>query len=108
MSFPLTLICIFKVLFKEIRVSLLVGITLAIANGLRIYIQYKDILLSIVIGCTLIATVSLAKMLGCTLPLVAKKLKLDPAIMASPMITTLVDIFSILVYFQIATFILGI
>ena len=99
---------IFKVLFKEIRVSLLVGITLAIANGLRIYIQYKDILLSIVIGCTLIATVALAKMLGCTLPLLAKKLKLDPAIMASPMITTLVDIFSILVYFQIATFILGI
>ena len=98
---------VFKALWKELRVSLLVGVVLAIVNGIRIMIQYKDMQLAIVIGLTLIATVSLAKALGCLLPLLAKKLKLDPAIMASPLITTLVDIFSILVYFQIATAIMG-
>ena len=100
---------VFKALWKELRVSLMVGIVLAFVNGVRIMLQYNnDIQLAIVIGLTLIATVILAKALGCLLPLLAKKLKLDPAIMASPLITTLVDIFSILVYFQIATSILGI
>lgn len=99
---------VFKALWKEIRVSLLVGVVLAIVNGIRILIQYQDLQLALVIGITLIATVALAKALGCLLPLLAKKLKLDPAIMASPLITTLVDIFSILVYFQIATNIMGI
>lgn len=98
---------VFKVLWKEIRVSVIVGIVLAIVNGIRIMIQYQDLQLAIVIGLTLIGTVTLAKMLGCLLPLLAKKLKLDPAIMAAPLITTLVDIFSILVYFQIATAIMG-
>ena len=99
---------IFKALWKEVRVSLLVGTVLAIVNGIRIMIQYQDLQLAIVIGITLIATVALAKSLGCLLPLFAKKVKLDPAIMASPLITTLVDIFSILVYFRIATAIMGI
>ena len=99
---------VFKALWKEIRVSLLVGVVLAIVNGIRILIQYQDLQLALVIGITLIATVALAKALGCLLPLLAKKLRLDPAIMASPLITTLVDIFSILVYFQIATNIMGI
>jgi len=99
---------VFKALWKETRVSLMVGIVLAFVNGIRIMLQYQDIQLAIVIGLTLIATVILAKALGCLLPLLAKRLKLDPAIMASPLITTLVDIFSILVYFQIATAIMGI
>ena len=99
---------VFKALWKECRVSLIVGSALAIVNGIRIMIQYQDIQLAIVLGLTLIATVLLAKSLGCLLPLLAKKLKLDPAIMASPLITTLVDIFSILVYFKIATAIIGI
>ena len=99
---------VFKTLWKEFRVSLLVGIVLAFVNGIRILLQYQDMQLAVVIGLTLIATVILAKALGCVLPLLAKKLKLDPAIMASPLITTLVDIFSILVYFQIATAIMGI
>ena len=99
---------IFKALWKEFRVSIIVGITLAIVNGIRIMIQYDDIQLAIVIGLTLIATVALSKALGCLLPMLAKKLKLDPAIMATPLITTLVDIFSILVYFQIATAIMHI
>ena len=99
---------VFKTLWKEFRVSLLVGIVLAFVNGIRILLQYQDMQLAVVIGLTLIATVIRAKALGCVLPLLAKKLKLDPAIMASPLITTLVDIFSILVYFQIATAIMGI
>lgn len=99
---------IFKALWKEFRVSIIVGVTLAIVNGIRIMIQYNDLQLAIVIGFTLIATVALSKALGCLLPMLAKKLKLDPAIMATPLITTLVDIFSILVYFQIATAIMHI
>ena len=99
---------VFKVLWKEFRVSIIVGVVLAFVNGIRIMIQYDDLQLAIVIGLTLIATVILSKALGCLLPLAAKKLKLDPAIMAAPLITTLVDIFSILVYFQIATAIMNI
>ena len=99
---------VFKALWKEVRVSLMVGAVLALVNGIRVMLQYNDPELAIVIGLTLIATVVLAKALGCLLPLLAKKLKLDPAIMASPLITTLVDIFSILVYFSIATAIMGI
>ena len=98
---------IFKVIWKEIRVASLVGLTLALVNGGRIFLQYRDLKISIVIAITLMATVVLAKMLGCMLPIAAKKLKLDPAIMAAPLITTLVDTFSILVYFNIATLILG-
>ena len=70
-------------------------------------IQYDNMQFAIVLGITLMATTTIAKMLGCLLPMTAKKLKLDPAIMASPLITTLVDVFSILVYFQIATSIMG-
>ena len=68
---------VFKALWKEIRVSLVVGVVLAIVNGLRILIQYQDLQLAVVIGITLIATVALAKSLGCLLPLLAKRLKLD-------------------------------
>lgn len=98
----------FKAIWKELRVALLVGIALAICNGLRIVIQYKDIKLAIVLGATLIGTVILAKLLGCILPMVAKKLKLDPAIMAAPLITTIVDTCSILIYFAIAVTVMGI
>ncbi len=98
---------IFKVLWKEIRVSIVVGIVLAIVNGIRIMIQYDDMQLAIVLGITLMVTTTIAKILGCLLPMTAKKLKLDPAIMASPLITTLVDVCSILVYFQVATSIMG-
>ena len=98
---------VFKILWKEIRVAVIVGITLTIVNGLRIFIQYKDIQLAITVGLSIVVTVILSKSIGCLLPLLAKKLKLDPAIMAAPLITTIVDILSILVYFQIATVIMG-
>lgn len=94
---------LFKVVFKEFRVSLLVGSALALANGLRIWLMYRDFKLALVIGISLTATIILAKLIGCVLPLFAKKIRLDPAIMAAPLITTLVDTCSILIYFKVAT-----
>ena len=94
---------IFRVVFKEFRISLIVGSVLAVTNGVRIMIQYQDPALALVIALSLIGTVVAAKLVGCMLPLLASKAHLDPAIMASPLITTLVDIFSILIYFNIAT-----
>ena len=94
---------LFKVMFKEFRISLIVGAFLAVANGVRIFMQYHNPGLAVVIACSLMGTVIMAKLVGCTLPLLAKKVNLDPAIMASPLITTLVDTFSILIYFNIAT-----
>lgn len=99
---------ILKVLMKELRVAVLVGAMLAIVNGIRVIVMYKNttdnaLLLAVVLGVTLIATVLLAKVIGCVLPLVAKKCGLDPALMAAPLITTLVDTGTILLYFTIAT-----
>ena len=93
----------FKVIFKEFRISLIVSMVLATVNGLRIFLMYRDLTLAIVVGCTLVCTIVMAKVIGCILPLIAKKCKLDPAIMAAPLITTIVDTCSILVYFNIAT-----
>ena len=94
---------LFKVMFKEFRISLIVGAFLAVATGVRIFIQYHNPGLAVVIACSLMGTVIMAKLVGCILPLLAKKVNLDPAIMASPLITTLVDTFSSLIYFNIAT-----
>lgn len=95
-----------KVLFKEVRVAAIVGIVLALVNGIRIYIQYNanpdNMELALVIGLAIFFTVVLAKIIGCTLPMLAKLLHLDPALMASPLITTIVDACSILIYFNIA------
>lgn len=95
---------IFRVLFKEIRVAVFVGLMLAVVNGLRIYIMYdQNVMLAVALGLTMIAVVSMAKCIGCILPLLAKKLGLDPAIMAAPLITTILDTCTILVYFNIVT-----
>ena len=95
---------IFRVLFKEIRVAVVVGLMLAVVNGLRIYIMYdQNVMLAVALGLTMIAVVSMAKFIGCILPLLAKKLGLDPAIMAAPLITTILDTCTILVYFNIVT-----
>ena len=96
-----------KILWKEIRVALVVGVILTLVNGLRIFVQYKNLQLAVTVGLSICVTVILSKSIGCLLPLIAKKLKLDPAIMAAPLITTIVDVLSILVYFQIATAIMG-
>lgn len=92
-----------KVIWKEFRVSVIVSIVLALANGLRIFLVYHDITLASVISLSLIFTVIASKMFGCMLPIAAKRINLDPALLASPIISTIVDVFSMLIYFTIAT-----
>ena len=92
----------FKVMFKEFRIALLVGSILALANGIRIFLMYQDVNIAFVVVLSLIVTVILSKLIGCILPLLANRVGLAPAIMASPLITTIVDTCSILVYFNIA------
>ena len=99
---------IFKVMFKEFRISLVVGFILAAANGLRIFIQYQNFNIAIVVALSLMVVVIVAKLIGCILPLFANKIGVDPAIMASPLITTIVDTCSILVYFNIAVHVFNI
>lgn len=95
----------FKAVFKEFRISLIISVILAVTNGLRIFIFYKNLQLSIVITLSIIGTVIIAEFIGCALPLIAKKVKLEPAIMATPLISTIVDTCSMLIYFQFATMI---
>lgn len=100
---------IFKVIWKEFRVSLLVGAILAGFNFIRIYYFSKLALeISIVVCISLFLTVIMAKVIGGVLPLIAKSLKIDPAIMASPLITTIVDTAALIVYFKLSTIFLGI
>jgi magnesium transporter len=97
-----------KIFFKESQVSLLIGLCLAIFNVIRVFIQYGSWMLGVTIGLSLMIAVFFANMLGFLLPLLFKKMKLDPAIMASPIITTIVDLCSIFAYFTIAKAILHI
>lgn len=98
---------LFKVMFKEFRIALIVGFVLSITNGIYIMIRYKNPTIAFLVGLSLIATILMAKIIGSILPLIAKKLHFDPAIMAAPLITTIVDAGSILVYFSLATKLLG-
>ena len=98
---------IFRAIWKEIRIGVIVGIGLFIANFIRIMLQYNDMKIAITVGLTLIGTTILAKTLGCILPIVAKKVNLDPAIMAAPLISTIVDTCSVMLFFNIAIIILG-
>lgn len=96
----------FRVIYKEFRISLIVSVILALANGVRIFIFYdRDIQLSLTVALSIVGTVIISKFIGCILPLLAKKVKLDPALMAAPLISTIVDACSMLIYFQIATLI---
>lgn len=93
-----------KILWKEFRVSLIVGITLATVNFLRIYfIDKAGLTISLVVCVSLLFTVVIAKVVGGILPILAKAFKLDPAIMASPLITTIVDACALIVYFALST-----
>ncbi|GMQ59629.1 magnesium transporter [Vallitalea sediminicola] len=98
---------LFRVLWKEIRVGLMVGTTLGILNCIRIYFTDGNVSKAIMVGLTLICTTAFAAIIGGTLPIVAKKLRLDPAIMASPMITTIVDVTTLLIFFRVASLILA-
>ncbi|WP_427042005.1 magnesium transporter [Fusobacterium sp. SB021] len=100
---------VWKILWKEFRVSIIVGITLAIVNFLRIlYFDKIGFTMTLVVCLSLFATVAIAKVVGGILPIAAKKLKLDPAIMASPLITTIVDACALVIYFTMATALLHI
>lgn len=105
-----------QVIWKEVRVALICGLCLAAANFVKMMLIDRmlmqnpavTVLVALVVCLTLICTVLCAKVVGCSLPILAEKLGLDPAVMASPFISTVVDALSLLVYFRIATAILGI
>ena len=97
-----------RVLFKELRVAVLSGLALAAVNFLRMMIfTSAGMMVSLTVSVTLLCTVVIAMAVGCLLPMGAKRLGLDPAVMASPMITTIVDACSLLIYFMIASAMLG-
>lgn len=96
-----------KVLWKEFRISILCSIALAVVNGIRILVQFGDIRIALIVSATLSCTVVAAKIIGCSLPMLAKRLGLDPALISSPFITTLVDTFAVFLYFNIAIAVMG-
>lgn len=105
---------IFRVLWKEFRVSLLCGVALGVVNFVKILLvdnlifgRSYSIGIIAVVSITLVLTVLFAKIIGCSLPIIAKKIGLDPAIMANPLITTIVDTLSLIIYFTIAVTVLG-
>ncbi len=106
---------IFRVLWKELRVGFLCGITLAAATFLKVIlldfrVQFttENLLISLVIGLTVLFAIPIAKMVGTLLPLGAKRIGLDPAVMASPFISTIVDTVTLMIYFAVASLLLGI
>ena len=121
---------IFRILWKESRVALLCGFTLGVANFIKMMIfdkgtivasiaaglpeivavspLYAALIVSFVVCITIVLTVFTAKVVGCSLPLLAKRLGFDPTVMANPFITTIVDALSLVVYFRVAALMLGI
>ena len=94
----------FRVLWKESGVAILCGLTLAVANFAKLMVFDKvSLSIALVVSVSLALTVLIAKIVGCMLPMLAKKIGFDPAVMASPFITTIVDALSLLIYFEIAT-----
>ena len=92
-----------RVVWKEMRVAFLCGTTLAAANFVKLLLFDRvGLMVALVVCLTLIASVMIAKIVGCMLPMLARRIGFDPAVMASPFITTIVDVLSLLVYFQIA------
>lgn len=99
---------IFKVMFKEFKIALLCSIALAICNFIKLLLIDKvSIIVATTVCLTMCFTIIIAKLIGCTLPMIAKRIGFDPAVMASPFITTIVDAASLLIYFNIASLILG-
>ena len=96
-----------KVVFKEIRVAVLCGITLGVANFAKLMLLDRvSFSVALVVCLTLVSVVVIAKIVGCVLPMCAKKIGFDPAVMASPFITTFVDAIALLIYFEVATLLL--
>ena len=100
---------VFQVVWKEARVGMLCAATLGIVVFFKvIIIDQKSILMAFVVALTIFATIVIAKLVGCLLPMLAKRLGFDPAVMASPFITTVVDALSLVIYFLIATQVMSI
>ncbi|MCL1851584.1 MAG: magnesium transporter [Peptococcaceae bacterium] len=98
---------ILKVIWREVRVGAICGLALGLVNFARIYLMNgKDAVMSLTVTLSLFCTIILAKSAGCILPIVAKKLRIDPAILAAPLISTIIDGTSLIVYFSIARVIL--
>ena len=96
-------------MWKEIRVAVLCGLSLAVVNFAKLLLLDRvGAQVALVVSLTLVVTVAAAKFIGCTLPLLAKKIGFDPAVMASPLITTIVDALALLTYFGIASSLLHI
>ena len=94
---------ILRVVWKEVRVGVLVGVVLSLVNFIRLMLQYPgNTMICLTVVLSLFCTVVAAKTIGCVLPIAAKTLKMDPAIMESPLITTIVDAVSLMVYFDLA------
>ena len=99
----------FKVIWKEIRVAIFSGIVLAVCNFFKLlFFDKVGVTVALVVCLTLVVTVAIAKVVGAVLPLIVKRIGLDPAVIASPFITTIVDAMSLMIYFQIATALLHI
>ena len=100
---------ILTILWKEFRVSLLCGVTLATLSFVKaLVIDQASVAVAFVVSLTLLSAIIVAKLVGCSMPILAKRLGFDPAVMASPFITTIVDAVALLIYFGFATLILGI
>lgn len=100
---------IFRVIWKEVRVAVMCGITLSCCNFIKLMLLDKVAMnVALVVSLTLVIIVIFSKIVGCTLPMIAEKVGFDPAVMASPLITTIVDALSLTVYFNLATRILNI
>jgi magnesium transporter len=93
----------FKVIKKELAISLICAAILAAVNFTRIMLFYHNIMIATVVSLTLICTVVLSNLIGASLPMLAKRLKQDPAVMSAPLLSTVVDSLSTLIYFTIAT-----
>ena len=100
---------IFRILWKELRVSLLCGLSLSVVSfGKLMLLDRVGVTVALVVSVTLLAAVVVAKLIGSSLPVLAKRLGFDPAVMASPFITTIVDALSLLIYFRVACIMLDI
>ncbi|HIR76669.1 MAG TPA: magnesium transporter [Candidatus Choladousia intestinipullorum] len=98
-----------RVVWKEVRVAVLCGVTLSVVNFVKLLLLDRvGFQVAMIVCLTMVVTVIVAKIVGCVLPMLAKKVGFDPAVMASPFITTIVDAVSLVIYFQIATRMLGI
>lgn len=100
---------VFKIILKEINISLMVGVVLGVINVLRLYfLSGQSISVALTVGISVVCIIIIAQITGAVLPLVAKSLNFDPALMATPMITTIVDVLSLLIYFNVAkVFVIG-